>query len=494
MARFHRCSLTTERTAVAITFVLLLAMASRVAVDPDMWWHLPLGQRVFATGEYAYRDAFSHTLAGVRHLNHSGLGQALLAGFWSLGGHAGLTLFVNLFALGGMACLYKSGRGTIYMQSFVLVFAAACAATFWSPRPQMLTFFFSALLLFWLRQQKRGARDRLWLLPPLMWLWGNCHGGYLVGFLFISAFIVGEALNQLLGFGASVMPWRDIRRLTAAAVVAVALMPLQPLGFDVFAAPFDTLGIADLRSIIQEWKPPNFAEPSTWSFLILLIMLIAAMATSRRKLDCTEFLLLGGALLMALHAARHLSLFAVVATPIITTRFDALLCRKGWALPRRASESPKRVLINLLLIGAVGLATLLRFMAVTDAATVNGVLARNFPGDAVKHLETRQDRGNLFNSYNWGGYLIYHAPQYPVFIDGRTDLYRDLLPEYIAAVTESDAWRSVFTRWNVTLALIETGGMLAAQLDAAEGWRRVYRDDVASLYRLSSVAPSEANG
>jgi hypothetical protein len=35
----------------------------------------------------------------------------------------------------------------------------------------------------------------------------------------------------------------------------------------------------------------------------------------------------------------------------------------------------------------------------------------------------------MFNSYNWGGYLLWELPEYPVFIDGRTDLYDDELVE-----------------------------------------------------------------
>ena len=109
----------------------------------------------------------SHTRAGMVHRNHSWLAQIVMVAGWRLAGHLGLTLFVSLLATGGMFFLYRAGAGSIYMQGFVLVIGAACAAAFWSPRPQMFTFLFSAFLLYLLFDLKRNGRDRLWLLPPM---------------------------------------------------------------------------------------------------------------------------------------------------------------------------------------------------------------------------------------------------------------------------------------------------------------------------------------
>jgi len=196
MARLLR--LTTERSATVILFLLLFAMAARVSADPDMWWHLRLGDYIRETGNPVYADIFSHTHAGQLHRNHSWLAQLVMFGLWRLAGHLGLTLYVCALATGGMFFLYRAGAGSVYMQGFVLVIGGACAAAFWSPRPQMFTFLFSALLVFNLFELKYRQRDKLWRLPPLFAIWGNCHGGWIIGFLFLGAFILGERFNQLL--------------------------------------------------------------------------------------------------------------------------------------------------------------------------------------------------------------------------------------------------------------------------------------------------------
>ena len=185
-------------------------------------------------------------------------------------------------------------------------------------------------------------------------------------------------------------------------------------------------------------------------------MLLGAILASRRRLDWTEAVFVVGTFGLALLSGRNLPLFAIAAVPIATSRMDEALTRRGWSIRRRARESPYRVIINLALIGLVAAGMpLLRLEYVSNDNTVNAAVAHNWPIDAIRHLNARADAGNLFNSYNWGGYLIFAARNHPVFIDGRTDLHRDLLADYVAA-RGGRAWRVVFEKWDIALALIET--------------------------------------
>lgn len=473
--------LSTERAAIAIAFMLLFAMASRVSVDPDMWWHLRLGEFILKTGQPVYTDTFSHTKAGMVHRNHSWLAQVVMFTAWRLAGHLGLTLFASLLATGGMFLLYRAGAGSIYMHGFVLVIGAACAAAFWSPRPQMFTFFFSAVLVYLLFKLKHNGRVRLWLLPPLLWIWGNCHGGFIIGFILIGAFALGEWINSRFALGESRVSQRAIPKLLGIMLLSLALMPLNPLGLEVFAAPVDTIGIDGLRSYIQEWQSPDFSQTQSWGFILLLATLLVAVSASRRRLDATETILIIATLCLALISARNLSLFAVIATPVASIHINEALSRKRWLIPRRIRESPRRVAINLTLIMLVALGTIFHLQYVTSDTTIAKSMLLNYPVNAVRHLNASQLKGNLFNSYNWGGYLIFAAPQHPVFIDGRTDLHREFLDEIVAALGD-DSWRRLFNQWDIGIALIESASHLAMQLDAAVDWRREYSDELASLF------------
>lgn len=474
--------LTTERAAIVIVHLLLFAMAIRFAIDPDMWWQLRLGQQIVETGEIIYADNFSHTQFGKLHRNHSGLAQILMFACWRLGGHLGMTLFTAVLAVCGMHFVYRAGRGSIYMQGFVLVSGAACAAAFWSPRPQMFTFAGAAIVLYGLRRLQQRGDASLWPLPLLMWLWGNLHGGYVIGYLFIGGFLLGEGLKIVIGAGDSSLAAPVLRRLCGFTLLSLLLLPINPLGLSVYTTPFDTLAIPGLRSYIQEWKPPDFSQPITWSLVGLLALLLASALASRRRVDLTAMILAGGALVMALYSGRNLSLFAAAAVPLVTTQLDDFLRQKGWTLPRRHYEAPARVALNLALICLVALGALAQLRHVSSASAIERALALNYPLGALEFLKSESAAGQLFNSYNWGGYLIYHAPELPVFIDGRTDLHRDILDEYASAAFGGPHWRSVFARHDIGIALIERDSPLAARLEAADDWRLAYQDAVASVY------------
>lgn len=473
--------LTTERAAAIIVPLLLFAMASRVSVDPDMWWHLRLGEHIVESGRPIYADVFSHSQAGELHRNHSWLAQVFMLGLWRQSGHLGLTLFVATLATAGMLFLYRAGRGSIYMQGFVLVVGAACASAFWSPRPQMITFLLSALLVCLLFDLKRHGRDRLRWLPLLLWFWGNCHGGYIMGFVLIVAFVLGEMINNAYAIGASPVPIHKIWKLTAITLLSLALMPLNPLGLDVFVIPFETIGISGLRQYIQEWQSPDFRQPFTWGCVMLLLVLVGAVLASRRRLDATECIFLGGSLCLALLSGRNLPLFAIVAVPTATVLVDETLTRRGWSLPRRKRELPHRIVINLILIALVFFGLLLHLNYVSDNDTVAAAVAENWPVEAVRQLNASALDGNLLNNYNWGGYLIFSARQHPVFIDGRTDLHRDTLADYVTALG-TRGWSDIFEKWDIGIALIDSTSFLATQLEASSVWRREYSDEMASIF------------
>ncbi len=104
------------------------------------------------------------------------------------------------------------------------------------------------------------------------------------------------------------------------------------------------------------------------------------------------------------------------------------------------------------------------------------------PVDAVNYLNDSDISGNMFNSYNWGGYLMFNAPQHQVYIDGRTDLYFEFLNDYFAVAIGSKEWRNEFEQWDIQFAVIETGSGLAEELELDAGWRTEYQDNLASIF------------
>jgi len=100
----------------------------------------------------------------------------------------------------------------------------------------------------------------------------------------------------------------------------------------------------------------------------------------------------------------------------------------------------------------------------------------------VQTLKSRHPQGRLFNDYNWGGYLLWAAPDYPVFIDGRTDLYGDtLIRQWAHIMAAEPGWEALLDQWHVRVVLIRRDAPLAQRLPA-RGWRLLYQDARSVLY------------
>ncbi len=483
--------LTIQRTAFIILFALLFAMAARVPADSDTWWHLRSGQYTLSQG-MIYSDPFSFTMRGQPWINHSWGSQIILYACWQLGGNLGLALYTAVLATGGMYLVYQMCSGNVYLRAFAVVIGAATAAVFWSARPQMLSFFLSALILYLLYLYKRRKIDRLWWIPPIILVWGNLHAGFSIAFILIGGLIAGEVIANLVNREAEhLISWARLRKLVIVALVSVAALVVNPYGLQMLAVPFQTVNIGALRDFIQEWNSPDFHQRQVWPFVMLLLGTLGAVGASRKRLDWSDFLLFSGTAFMALLAGRNIALFAVVATPILTDHLDAILTERGWVLKPVRRPSQRMALVNLLLVILLLIGALAKVLLVLDPETVATDQATVLPVAATDFLRESDLPGPMFNSYNWGGYLIWFLPDEPVFVDGRTDLYGDeFLRQYLDTARGAEGWQDTLDQYGIRLVFVEAQSGLARQLAVDPAWTLAYEDDMAVIY--SRGLPSDA--
>ncbi|MGB1285991.1 MAG: hypothetical protein ACPG7F_05620 [Aggregatilineales bacterium] len=473
--------LTLERITPIILLALLLGMATRIPVDTDTWWHLRSAEYVLENGTI-HGDPFSHTKMGETWINHSWGAQIVMQGAYTLLGDAGLGLFTALLAAGGMMLLFRISAGMVYMRAMIIILGAATAAVFWTARPQMISFFLHCLLIYILLDTKRNGIDRLWFILPLMWLWGNLHAGYSIGFIMLGAFVVGEIVNHLTGTAEHKLPRSAIIKLIVITVLAPIVMLLNPYGLDMLLVPFRTVGIGELRQFIQEWNSPNFQGAETFPFIAMIALLFMAAWRSTLKFDWTYFFLISGTMFMALLYGRNIAVYAVVATPILSYFVADVF--NSFNLNFRPRQTVTKTLARLnILIAALVVGGYLFYLL----ATLNPVIiAENqvdfLPVEAVVYMNNSELEGNLFNSYNAGGYIMFAAPDYPVFIDGRTDLYGDFLSTYIRTSSAASGWRDTLAEYDIGIVLIETKASLAVALRDESGWDEVYDDENWSIF------------
>lgn len=480
-------NLTIQRTTIVIVFAMLFVIALRVPTDTDTWWHIRSGEYTLENG-MIFGDPFSNTFADEAWINHSWGSQIILYGTWKLGGNVGLALYTAILAVGGMALLYQISAGNTYLKAFILILGATTAAIFWSPRPQMLSFFFSTVILWLVYRYKRQQIDWLWGIVPLMWLWSNIHAGWSIGYLFLIAFIVGEAFNNLLGIDENNLSWAGWRKLLLVTGISIPFLAISPYLLDNMLVPFNTVNIEPLRAFIQEWQSPNFQNQGTWAFIAMIMLLFMGLWTSKLKFDWSSFFLLIGTLFLALLYSRNIAVFAVVATPILTYHFDNALSERNIILRPRQTVPRPMALVNLTLIVIILLGVAVYALGILLPDNVSEEQAKILPVSAVNYLNENDLPTPIFNSYNWGGYLIFSAPDYPVFVDGRTDLYGDFVLNYNAIYNNfDDSALSELDTYGVNLVIVEAIAPINDALDESSDWNLDYSDAFATIWVRSET-------
>ncbi len=496
--RFSR--LDARRLAAAILFVAVFAMAARVPTDTDVWWHLKAGQVTVETGRILQTDLFSHTRYGQPWINHSWLTQVLLYLLFRHGGYLGLGLFQALVATLAMLLVYRQMEGEVFLRGFILLLTVVTAAVIWSVRPQLLSFLLTALLSYLLYLYKWRGVNRLWLIPPLFVLWVNLHAGYALGFILLVGFVAGEALNNLLAWFLQerpedpILPWRGVGLVTLIGLLSALCLVINPNTTRMWTYYLDTVSIGALQDLIPEWASPDFHPLYTQPFIWMLLGTLALIGLSGRRVDGSDLVLVCGFAYAALLARRNIGPFALVAAPVLSRHARPTVERwlraarsRDW-LPRPRPPRPPTpglALLNWLLlalaVAAAGVKAYLPLRAEFNVAYER----RSLPLEAIEWMRAERPPGLLFNSYNWGGYLIWHLwPDYRVFVDGRTDLYGDaVLDEYLRVWRAESGFQEVFDEYDVNTILIETGGTTDNFLARdGSGWTPVYADEIATIY------------
>jgi hypothetical protein len=106
------------------------------------------------------------------------------------------------------------------------------------------------------------------------------------------------------------------------------------------------------------------------------------------------------------------------------------------------------------------------------------------PVDGAAYLRDHTLPGNLFNQFEWGGYLIYaNYPEQRVFIDGRPDMYGPrIFNDYVTVAELLPGWRDILNRYDVGVILVDRDGPLAAELSRDPQWNQLFVGPVERVF------------
>lgn len=467
-----------------VFFLMIFALAVRQSafIDPDLWWHLQAGQDIVTSRAIPQVDIYSFTKAGSEWVTHEWLSEVLIYGIFQLAGWAGLLIVFSGLIVAAFYLAYRRCTGKPYGAAVAILLAATASAPLFGVRPQMLTLLLASIFITLLSEYSSDGRGRrLYWMAPMMLLWVNLHAGYALGLGLIVLYAISMALDR---------KWNLIPRLGIVLAACTLMVPLNPNGFRMFSYPIETLRSPSMAEFIQEWASPNFHQAMFLPLALFLFVLLGALALSPKRARASEVFLVFVTGLGALRSARHIPIFALIAAPILAEQLWALISARGWdarLLAPEGSTSRSAVVLPLLLLlapAALDVALIKHFVSNQPAYE-----AINYPQAAVDFLDEKKLPGPIYNRYGWGGYLIRRLHgEYPVYIDGRADVYGDkFMYEAFNTHDGGNGWDESLNRFSIRTVLISPDVPLASLLRSDEQWQKVYEDHQAVIFTRSGT-------
>jgi hypothetical protein len=353
-------------------------------------------------------------------------------------------------------------------------------------RPRIFTLLLSSVYLALPDRYVRRAEGReIWWLVPLMVLWVNLHGGFLMGLVLIGLAIVGIPLDAWANREKLSSSLPQLKTLFMVLVACMLAACLNPHGIWIYKFPFEIFLSPIQQQTVNDWLSPNFHQSEAVPLFMLILGTIAAFALSPKRPKLSEVILFLATLYMTLKSQRHVAILALVAVPLmadylqnwITARSDGKLF--GPVAPNGGNRRATIVTV-LFLLPLVVFAWKLKTTVFEAPAQV----AIDAPVKAVEYMQQNRIVGKTLTDPNiWGGYLIWKMPSNPVYIDGRIDMYGDeFVKEYLYITLGYIDWREPLDRYGVQIAIVAPKSVLATGMRNAPNWQQVYQDELAVVF------------
>lgn len=466
--------------------------------DGDVGRHVRVGNYILETGSIPRMDLFSHTMYGQPFVPYEWLSEVIFAAADRAAGLAGIAVLAGLLFSATCLVVFRFGRLTgagPLMAASVAVLAMVLQAVHLLPRPHLFTTLFAAVFLLLLEAWRQQPRWRvLALTVPLMVLWTNLHGGFLVGFVILGVYLADAWRPR--------SPIERYRRPLLVATLGCLLATfINPVGAEIWSHTLSYFGIQFLVDQTNEYQSPDFHQLYGRLFLIAIVLGFGMLGSGRTRSGFRDLLLFLGWLAAGLTSARNIPLFGVLAVPWYGTWAVSALRVSGKELDDGWGDWASRILrldtrAASTEAGIAGvLPTLLVTLLLATYALSSGrdryqFDPTSFPVAATEALGGLGIRGPVFNEMPWGGFLLYARRDIPVFIDGQTDFYGEALSrDYLRIRQLAPGALALLDDYRIGWILIPRTIPLPQALSLDPSWSLVYEDAVALVFKRIEDLP-----
>jgi hypothetical protein len=449
-----------------VSIVIILATFAgpmRPRPDPDTWWHIATGRWILAHGKIPTADPFSWTAHGHLWVAHEWGTDVLFSVMNRWLGPASLLMLAGLL-IGAAFLLLASALRMVSRNEWIIALCLGAAfypsMLMWTLRPHIISILLIAVYLRTLMAARfRGESKALWWMIPATAIWSNLHAGFISGVVLIWVFAVVTVIER--------RPFA--KTFATVALGATVAGALNPAGFGIY--PF-AIYLAKVSNNVQEWQPPNLRTPFGLVFALIALGTLVLAGMVAKKVDRALLALAGAFIFLGFGAVRNVPVTAFMMVPCLAC---ALTSWGKIPVPRLEQGAGRFMLAGiavLALIASLGLAA-----GNLGGKTPSQLLSeRFFPVKAAAFL-SHQPPGRMVNPYDWGGYLIFKTPHFPVSIDGRADMYgAKLLHDDQVLEKLQPGWRRYLDSRDVRYVLWKRSLPLTQALMLDPDWHLAFQD------------------
>jgi hypothetical protein len=111
------------------------------------------------------------------------------------------------------------------------------------------------------------------------------------------------------------------------------------------------------------------------------------------------------------------------------------------------------------------------------------------PIEAVEFLRNEAVDGKIFNSDEFGNYMIYAGGlECELFCDGRDMIGEEQTADYLEIINVGRGWKDALEKYDVSWVVHNTDSRLSTVLMEREDWALVFSDAVASVFAKRTPA------
>jgi len=472
---------------IFLIIFLIFSAKSWFYLDPDFGWHLKTGDLILQ-GQFPKTDPFSYTMPSFPYVDHAWIVSIFFSFLYPFIGRLGLSFIISFIAI--LALWISFPNKIKYL--FPIIISTSILVYFVGLRSQVFTWLMLAILLRIILNIKLWEKFK-YLFPFFFLFWANLHGGFVSGILVMTFILILRIIRVKKFLTVDV-------GILALSIFATLINPYnlglwREILLDIFSG--------SLRYSISEWLPtiyianiPMIVFFPTFSYLIWY---------ARKSFNLEKLSLFAIFLIQSVLTTRHIPLFILVSLPMVEEAIDYI--SKKTSHIKYARKRLKKA-HNFIIIVSIFVLCLQLYILINN----NNFSFRSdkfYPEKAVVYLKSNLPKGEIFSTYNWGGYLIWKLPEKKVFIDGRMPVWkRDVFPKNETGSAFSD-FRQIlfgekdyiptFLKFNIDTLLLATekekkGIELFDKKPTfnfnnkleEDGWEKVYSDEVSIIFQKST--------